>query len=101
VCSPKNGSFDFAEGLACRGGAKANVPLCVGCQRNFYFAFLSSTSFKIFVCQPKKNKTPGVGNVWSGLSSFVLSVMFCLIGHCQVVVLNVLSAGLLTDSCKI
>ena len=32
----------------------------------------------------------------SGLSSFVLSVMFCLIGHCQVVVLNVLSAGLLT-----
>jgi len=23
----KNGSFDFAEGLACRGGAKANVPL--------------------------------------------------------------------------
>jgi hypothetical protein len=26
----KNGSFDFAEGLALRVGAKANVPLWVG-----------------------------------------------------------------------
>ena len=57
---PKNGSFDFAEGLACRVGAKANVPLCAGCQRNFHFAFLSSTSFKIFVCRPKKIKHFGL-----------------------------------------
>jgi len=57
---PKNGSFDFAEGLACRAGAKANVPLCAGCQRNFYFVFLSITSFKIFVCRPKKIKYLGL-----------------------------------------
>jgi len=59
----QNGSFDFAEGLACRAGAKANVPLCVGCQRYFHFLFLRSTSFKIFVCRPKKNKTLRVGCV--------------------------------------
>ena len=34
-----------------------------------------------------------VGCVWSGLSSFVLSVIFCLIESCHLVVSNVLSAG--------
>jgi len=48
VGKPKNGSFDFAEGLACRVGAKANVPLSVGCQRNFHlnlFNFFFITKF--------------------------------------------------------
>jgi len=45
--SPKIESFDFAEGQACKAGAKANppagragMPLCTGCQRYFHFSFL-------------------------------------------------------------
>jgi hypothetical protein len=56
----KNGSFDFAEGLALSGGAKANVP------------FVGRQNFKIFVRWVKKIKT-----LWcrQGVSGF-LSVSF-------------------------
>jgi len=65
----KNGSFDFAEGLASCVGAKANVPF-VGWQLNF----------KIFVRWVKKLKHIWVGNECRGIclsvSFFIPSLIF-------------------------
>jgi len=77
-------SFDFAEGLACRVGAKANGPLCVGCQRYFHlnlFNFFFLLQNFLWVGK-KKNKTLRAGNVCRDL-------VLCLVCH-------VLFNGLLT-----
>jgi hypothetical protein len=70
----KNGSFDFAEGLASCVGAKANVPF-VGWQLNF----------KIFVRWVKKLKHIWVGNecrdICLSVSFFIPSLIFNF--HCQ------------------
>jgi len=70
----RNGSFDFAEGLASCVGAKANVPF-VGWQLNF----------KIFVRWVKKLKHIWVGNecrdICLSVSFFIPSLIFNF--HCQ------------------
>jgi len=89
VGKPKNGSFDFAEGLACRGGAKANVPLCAGCQSNFHlylFNFFFLLQNFLWVGKKKIKHF--------GLAMCVGIEVFCLVYH-------VLFNGLLSVRCVV
>jgi len=77
VGSPKNGSFDFAEGLACRAGAKANVPLCVGCRSNFHLNLFNFFFYYKIFCGSARKKIKHIG-----LAMCVGIEFFCLV--CQV-----------------
>ena len=78
-------------------GANANGPLWVGCQLYFHLNLFNFFFYYKIFCGSARKKIKHFGLATCvGIWFFVLSVMFCLIVHCQVVVLNVLSAGLLT-----
>ena len=92
--SPKMALLILPKGWLAGQGQKQMCHFCVSCQRIFHlnlFNFFFLLQNFLWVGK-KKNKTLWGWQCVSGLSSFVLYVMFCLIGYCLFVVLVVFSA---------